>query len=300
MGTKIDEAMQVVAQAALGIPVGGQVPTTLELSRVAKAGSGTIQSALRALEESGAVTISSHGSFGRRVVSKDLAALWVASGRGILTGVLPLPDTREFSGLATAFTEAADRRGIPLQLLFRQGSKVRLQFLESGRVDFVVMSGASAHSRDLPTVALTLGPHTYYRKDSVVVITRAGEELGTPASVPMDRNSGDHVRLTQQEFPDAEYVDTPYMFIPDLVVGGKFDAAVWHQSASSQLLVASGIRMHPLRHPAPEDGSALDRASIVWRSADRVVGGFVQEFFEPSTLERIQKEVMDGVRIPQF
>jgi len=300
VGSKTDEAKQVVASVVISIPVGGQVPTTLALAKHAKAASGTIQTALRELEGSGAVTITSHGSFGRRIQAKDLGALWTASGRGPLTGVLPLPDSREFSGLATAFTEAAERRSIPLQLLFRQGSRRRLQFLESRRVDFVVMSSIAAHAHQLPTIAITLGPHTYYRENSVVVITAAGAAVGQPTRVPADQNSKDHVSLTEREFPGAEFVDTPYMFIPDLVVNGTFEAAVWHQSASSPLLVGSGLAIHPLRHPNLATGDAQDRAAIVWRSEDAVVGGFISEFFEPSLLERIQKEVMDNVRIPQF
>lgn len=297
--SKTDDAVQALARATLAIPVGGRVPTTLELARDANTGNGTIQMALRQLEDSGAVTISSHGSFGRRVVSRNLAALWAASGRGAFTGVMPLPDTREFAGLATALTEAAERRGVPLQLLFRQGSKVRLQFVDSGRVDFTLVSADVAHSQQMPTSSLTLGPNTYYRKDSVVVITRRGEARGTPPRVPVDYKSADHVNLSSREFPDAEYIDTPYPFIPELIVGGSFDAGVWHQSNSSPLLVAAGISVHPLLNPGAASG-ALDRAALVWRSADAAVGGFIAEFFDPSLLERIQREVMDGVRIPQF
>lgn len=299
MGKTVD-AVQVLARAVMSIPVGGQVPTTLELAKDAKTGNGTIQSALRQLEATGAVNISAHGSFGRRVVAKDLAALWTASGRGTLTGVLPLPESREFAGLATALSESAERRGIPLQLLFRQGSKLRLKFLESERVDFTLMSAAVALGQSAPTTALALGPHTYYRKDSVVVITAFGAEVGSPKRVPVDRNSSDHQRLTEREFPDAELVDTPYSFIPELVVSGEFQAAVWHQSNSSPLLVASGIGIHPLRRPRDGESDALDRAALVWRSGDTAVGGIISEFFEASALERIQNEVMNGTRIPQY
>ncbi|RFA16739.1 hypothetical protein B7R22_02470 [Subtercola boreus] len=297
---KTADAVQELARATLGIPVGGQVPTTTELARNARTGSGTIQAALKQLESSGAMKISSHGSFGRRVESRDFAALWAASGRGPLTGVMPLPDNREFAGLATALTEGAERRGVPMQLLFRQGSRLRLQFLNSERVDFVVASAAVAHSGELPTAALSLGPYTYYGKDSVVVITPSGAERGNPKRVPVDRNSGDHYQLTQREFPDAELVEAPYPFIPELVVSGKFDAAVWHQTASSPLLVANGISIHPLTGPRASTSEALDRAALIWRSADAAVGGFISEYFEPSMLKRIQREVMDGVRIPQF
>lgn len=299
MGKTID-AVQVLARAVMSVPIGGQVPTTLELAKDAKTGNGTVQAALKHLEGTGAVALSAHGSSGRRVVAKDLAALWTASGRGAFTGVMPLPESREFAGLATALSEAAERRGVHLQLLFRQGSAVRLKFLESERVDFTIMSAAVALAQSSPVSALTLAPHTYYRKDSVVVVTAAGASVGTPTRVPVDRNSADHVRLTRHEFPDAELVDTPYSFVPELIVSGDFEAAVWHQSNSSPLLVASGLSIHPLSRPRDAAGDALDRAALVWRSADTAVGGIVSEFFEASFLERIQSEVMNGTRIPQY
>lgn len=299
MGKTVD-AVQALARAALAIPIGGQVPTTVELARVARTGTGTVQTALRQLEEAGAVSISAHGSFGRRLVSRDLGALWKASGRGIFTGVMPLPESREFAGLATGLTAAAEQRGVPLQMLFRQGSKVRLKFLDSERVDFTVVSASVAHSQELQTASLTLGPHTYYRKNSVVVITAAGAARGEPDRVPVDRNSKDHVDLTMREFPEAELVDAPYPFIPELVVRGDFPAAVWHQSNSSPLLVATGLSTHPLRHPSPNSSEALDRAALVWRSKDAAVSLIISEFFEPSFLEKVQREVMQGVRIPQL
>lgn len=299
MGKSAD-AVSVLANAALSLPLGAQVPTTAELARLAGTGGGTVQAALRVLEDSGAIQTSSHGSSGRRLVAKDSSALWRASGRGALTGVMPLPDTREFAGLATALSEAAERGGIPFQLLFRQGSRVRLRFLESKRVDFTVASSSVAHAQSSRTAMLTLAPHTYYRKASVVVITRVGNAVGTPTRVPVDRNSADHVTLTSREFPDAEMVDTPYAFIPESVVGGQFSAAVWHQSNSSPLLVAAGISIHPLERPPASETEALDRASIVWRSDDTPVGATIGGLFDAATLERIQKEVMDGRRIPQF
>lgn len=297
---KSSDAVSVLANAALSLPLGAQVPTTTELARLAGTGAGTVQAALRTLELSGAIRTSSHGSSGRRLTAKVLPDLWAASGRGVLTGVLPLPDTREFAGLATGLSEAAERAGLPLQLLFRQGSAVRLRFLESKRVDFTVASAAVAHSLGGQTTSLTLGPHTFYRKQSVVVITRTGQEVGKPTRVPVDRNSTDHVTLTRREFPDADMVDTPYAFIPESVVNGDFEAAVWHQSNSSPLLVAAGIRIHALQHPPTSESEALDRASIMWSSNDAAVGGIIRGLFDPATLETVQKEVMDGRRIPQF
>jgi hypothetical protein len=300
---KTDVAIEVVARAILGVPVGGQLPPTAVLARTAQVGNGTIQAALRALEDAGAVSFTAHGASGRSLVARDLTALWSASGRGALTGVLPLPESREFAGLATGLAALAERHDLPFQLLFRQGSRVRLKFLESERVDFVVFSGQVAQSVTADVAGWVLGAHTYYRRNAVAVITAAGRDVNPRGRVPIDQNSSDHVSLTLQEFPDAKLVDTPYLFIPELIVRGELDAAVWHQTSSSHLLTASGLSIHPLSsgaNVAPGGDSELDKAAIVWRRSDVGAGQLLEEVFKVPELEQIQREVIDGRRIPQF
>lgn len=302
--SKTDTAIEVVASAVLSVPVGGQLPSTAALARSAQAGNGTIQAALRALEDTGAVAFTAHGASGRALVARDLKALWSASGRGALTGVLPLPESREFAGLATGLAMLAEKHELPFQILFRQGSRVRLRFLESERVDFVVLSDQVAQSVAGEVTGWSLGAYTYYGRNSVAVITAAGREVLATGRVPIDRNSSDHAALTLQEFPDAELIDTPYLFIPELIVRGELDAAVWHQNSSSPLLTAAGLSIHPLstRTAASRghDDGELDKAAIVWRSSDTGVGQLLEEVFRTPELEQMQKEVIDGRRIPQF
>jgi hypothetical protein len=297
---KTDAARQVVARLLLCVPDGGRIPTVAELADAAGAGFGTVHAALQSLEAGGAIETTAHGSQGRRLTRRDVSALWAASGRGALTGVLPLPQSREFSGLATAFTVLAEEPNLPLQLMFRQGNSVRLRFLHSSRVDFVLMSLVAAQAAPADFSFRALGPHTYYGQDAVVVITAAGREPDPHGRVPIDRNSYDHSALTEAEFPEAQLVDTPYLLIPELVASGGVDAAVWHQTSSSPLLTATGLAMHPLRHPSPADDAGLSCAALVWRTDDPGVGVVLAEAFETGLLEQIQREVMAGARVPHF
>jgi hypothetical protein len=301
MANKTDEAVRIIANAALGVAVGGQLPPTATLAQLAKAGNGTVQAALRALEDAGAVTFTAHGASGRALVSRDLTALWRASGRGALTGVLPLPESREFAGLATALTLLAEEAGLPFQILFRQGSHTRIKYLQSGRVDFVVLSDHVAGSIADEITSWALGPNSYYADDSVAVITATGRDVDPHGRVPIDRSSSDHAYLTLREFPEAHLVDTPYLFIPELIVRGELDAAIWHQTSSSPLLIATGLALHPLRGPSlHEPEHSVERAAIGWRKTDPGLAPVMAEVFEKPDLERVQREVIDGARIPQF
>lgn len=294
---KAGVAREVVARALLSTEVGDQIPTTTDLAKQARSGHGTIQTALRALEDAGAVKTTAHGSFGRRVVEHDLKLLWGETGRGALTGVMPLPESREFAGLATALASLADHCGLPFQLLFRQGSSGRLRFLVSERVDFIVASNAAA-IRAEGTARMALGEHSFYGENAVVVITAKDRQPDYSGRVPIDPGSPDHTMLTLQEFPDAQHIETPYMFIPELVANGQLDAAVWHRTASSPLLTATGLSIHAPRAPLSND--ELNRAALIWRADDVGVGKVIHAVFAPEKIESIQRDVMGGKRIPQF
>jgi len=296
---KTDTAREVVARALLGVPIGKQLPTTKDLSVEARAGNGTIQAALKSLEDAGLVVTTAHGRQGRRVVSSDILSLWGASGRGPLTGVMPLPESREFAGIATALSVAASRANLPLQLLFRQGGNTRSEYLDSELVDFSVSSEGAARESHGARNTLPLGPYTYYAKDSVVVITAKGHKPHPTDRVAIDRNSADHTMLTTAEFPHAGLVDVPYLFIAEAVATGGVDAAIWHRTTSSPLMTAVGLSIHELSNPdARSDG--YSEGAIVWRSNDAGVKSLLRELIDLEELKAIQKEVMDGLRVPQF
>lgn len=298
--SKTDAARQVVARALLGVPIGAQLPTTTELSTSAHAGNGTIQTALKSLEGSRAIATTAHGSQGRRLVACDILALWAASGRGSLTGIMPLPESREFAGIATAFTEVFARAGLPLQLLFRQGSSTRMSYMHREVADFSVLSLGAAKQTRGEHHTLRLGPYTYYSRDAVVVITAKGQSPRPRSRVAVDRNSIDHTMLTMSEFPDAELVSTPYLFIGEAVANGVVDAAVWHRTTSSPLMTAEGLSVHEYSSSRSESHDEYNEAAVAWRQSDAGVGRLLKDVVDADEIRSIQKEVMDGQRVPQF
>lgn len=297
---KTESARELVADQLLGVGVGEQIPTTAQLAEAAEVGYGTVVAALRSLTDDEIVAVSTHGHQGTRLVERDSVRLWKASGRGPLVGVLPLPQSLEFSGLATAVHAAAESRDLPVHLMYRQGAAERFGFLTSGRVDWIVASAGAGSIGGAEVERRVLDRFTYYGRDAVVVITASGRQPDGNGRVPIDRRSYDHTLLTETEFPDAEYIETPYLSIPELVVRGAVDAAVWHQTSSSPLLLATGLALHPLRHPSPPNQDGLSRAAIYWRKADRAVATLVDEVLSPDVLQVIQREVIAGARIPQY
>lgn len=298
--SKTDLARQGVAEAFLASPLGGRVPTTPKLAEQIGVSLGTVHAAITSLEQEGLISTTAHGAKGRRLVSRDTLGLWATSGRGALTGVLPLPESREMAGLATALMAAADDRRAPVQLLFRQGGHNRLDALESRRVDFVVTSGSLARARSATTERLELRPHSYYQAGALVVITQREGAKQPPGSVAADPASADHYAMTLQEFPGVQIVEKSYMFIPAAVANREVDAAVWHRTTPSPLMIATGLSAHPLRRPPLSDQEEVNRAALVWRRDDSGAGQVLRELFSADEIETVQREVLQGRRVPRF
>ncbi len=299
MGNRTAIATRVVARCLLQIPEGGQLPTTAELARMAGVGSGTVQAALQFLEDSGMIVMSSHGVRGRRLLSRDTVGLWNTTDQPLLTGSMPHPQSREFAGLATALTRAADARHVSMQLLFRQGSRARLQALQEGRVDFVVLSlGAALSAQEIRY--LTLAEYTYYGKDSVVVITPSGEVPQYSGIVPVDLESYDHQFLSRAEFADSQLVHIPYPLIPERVANREFRSAIWHLTSASSLTVAGALSVHPLKYPNELLQSPLSVATIAWRHDDKAVSNLLNFLVDPSEIQSTQQEVVSGLIASQY
>jgi len=298
--TRQGEAIVGVARRLLSVPVGEQIPTVTELGSEIGVGSGTVQAALRSLREAGAIDLSSHGHRGTKLVKRDLVALWEATGGGAIEGVLPLPTSPEFSGLATGLAEAFDRAGVRLNLTFRQGVRHRLDSLEEGRVDFVACSAPSARTLAGEHRAVFLPEHTFYARDAVVVITRAGEKPDPGGRVPIDRNSRDHSVLTEAEFPDATLIDAPYTLIPELIVHNEADAAIWHRTSASPLLTATGLDIHARLRPPPDEGDEISRAALVMRADDPARTAVLDAVIDPAAIAEVQRQVLERERVPGF
>jgi hypothetical protein len=298
--TRQGEAIVAVARRLISLPVGEQIPTVTTLGAEIGVGSGTVQAALRRLREAAAIELSSHGHRGTKLIDRDLAALWEATGGGAIQGVLPLPTSPEFSGLATGLAEAFERAGVRLHLTFRQGVRHRFAALEEGRVDFMVCSAPSARALGGSHPAVFLPQHTFYAHDAVVVITRSDEKPDPRGRVPIDRNSRDHSVLTEAEFPDATLIDAPYTLIPELIVHREADAAIWHRTSASPLLTAAGLDIHARLRPPPPEGDEISRAAFVMRADDAARAAVLEAVVDPAAIAEVQRQVLERERVPGF
>ncbi|QYM63821.1 hypothetical protein K1X59_17045 [Microbacterium sp. Se5.02b] len=163
----------VLARVLLTREVGQRIPTVQDLQHTSRAGAGTVVKALRSLQDSGAVTLSSHGHQGTLVVSRNVGQLWREAQLGNFSLIMPPPGPVEQHGILEALQEPLARQGVPVVVSALAGARRRLERLHLESADAVVTSAGAfeRHRDDFPGLrSLDLGESTFYSPGSLVVV----------------------------------------------------------------------------------------------------------------------------------
>lgn len=294
-----------IARVITRLRLGDRIPTVDALRDTLGVGTGTVQSALRQLQQTGAVVLRPQQGRGTYIVRRDLGTLWRLAELGNIVGLLPLPNSREFQGLVSGLRTGLEDAELPLALMYAHGSQRRFEALRTGRADFTVMSARAAESHlelgDPIDVILQLGPGTYYAQDSVVVMA-CGPRESMPANprVGIDPDSYDHTLLTKAEFPAGHYVAHSYGLLPSAIRAGKIDLAVWHRTALGLSLADQGLVTWPLARPAAlELAESLSGAAVVIRRHDENLRTAFDEV-DANAVREVQQAIVDGEVIPLY
>lgn len=290
-----------VALELCKVSKGERIPTVSSLEERCNASRGNVQKALANLKAMGAVSLESHGQNGTTLTNIDHLALARGCGCDHLVGVMPLPYTTRYEGLATSLFTLLNVGGLRSFITFLRGSEARIQALLDGFAHYAVMSrmayddyASRGYKVDL---ALECGPLTYVGRH--VLLTRDKPVPGwSGARVGIDESSVDQSSLTRRYFANAsvEYVPVQYTHIVDLLLAGELDVGIWNEDDVH--VRASGLLMQPLG-----DGDAQDantRAVVVTRKNDPLTSSLVKDLLSESAIEGIQRRVMNGSLMARY
>lgn len=317
--TKNITVSQRIATDLLGRKVGERLPTALRYQGLLEVGSGTVHKALRDLESAGAVRTRARGHQGTYILELRVDKLWAIAGLGSMTGVMPLPNSAEWAGLATGLRSEFERLGIPLQALYTHGSYTRASLMDEGKADFAVLSREAANHAAAQTGewdTLDFGAWTYYSDSSLVVLLRSGmvdadgsscadeeQESQKICVIGIDHDSYDHHQLTLAEFPEGaglKYVHCAYPHIPAAVARGGIDAAVWNRTMLSIPLDLAGVATRPLlRDDAVSLSRSLNHAVLLTRQARPEIGSILGRINRKSVTD-IQSKVLAQEILPMY
>ncbi|MDR1893422.1 MAG: hypothetical protein LBQ61_01860 [Spirochaetales bacterium] len=278
---------------------GDRLPRINDLAGRLKLSVGTTQCGLSFLRDKNLVCLTVRGHLGTFVDSVDYAALQEFLGQTAKAFVMPLPYSRRYEGLATAFSRLGSLRGESrLYLAFMNGSGRRIAALMEGRYDAALLSRAAAlhliRKGAAIRIAACYGPGSFLEKH---VLLHRFKNPGNIQTLGMDRESLDQVLLAKsflKNHPGVKVRNLPYSHIIDHLTSGGVDGAVWNLDY---------IREHhpPLYHsPLEPAAGEQTEAVLAIRADDMITEDFITRRLRVEKVRQTQAAVLRGSRLPEY
>ncbi|MFZ4451302.1 GntR family transcriptional regulator YhfZ [Salibacterium aidingense] len=227
-------AAKYIAKELLKIETGERIPRVTDFCDKLALGRGTVQGAIKLLEELGGIGLDSRGHLGTFLVKKDVSVLLDISEEGPVVGVMPLPYSVKYEGLATGIVDEFERMDRRVSLAYMRGASNRLEALKIRRYDFAIVSHLAAlegkESHEGLQIIKQFGPQTYVTGHKIFFADPKKKKIENGMRVGIDRSSPDQSMCTIHECEDldVELVDLNYMQLFNMLKQKKIDAAVWN------------------------------------------------------------------------
>ena len=284
----------------LSISLNSKIPTYDELSAKYNVGRGTIKKAINYLMLIEAITLKMRGSSGTFIISKNVDSLIKVLNIDDLLGVMPLPYSTIYEGLATGLMYSfINKNDIKINLSFMRNAIYRIDELLSGRYDFAVVSRHSAETalingKNIPIVK-DFGPGSYMSYH--VLITRRTDinEIRDSLKIGFAKSAITQNQITEElcEGYNVEFVESEYSEMIPNIVNGKTDAAVWNRDEVSEAL--SNIRMIPVKKEQSESNAVL-----IINGEKEYLFEILNKLIDVEYVVDIQNKVINGDLLPHY
>ena len=130
-----------LAKEFMSCDIGSKIPTVSELNEKIGLARGTIQNSIKFLQDNGAIKLESKGHLGTYLISKNTLILLAFAGITSIVGVMPLPYSKKYEGLATGLIVTMENQySIPASMAYMRGAENRIAMLLAERYDFAIVS----------------------------------------------------------------------------------------------------------------------------------------------------------------
>lgn len=293
--------IEQLAKELLGKCAGDKMPTVEETAIAYQVGRGTVQTAMKRLKEMGAIETCNRGHKGTILLNSNFELLMRISGIKSLVGVMPLPYSKRYEGLATAIYSVLNTQNIHTYLAFMTGSNNRLQALKDERYDFMIISKLTAEqyvSSEEPIEIVAVLPEGSYIKHHVLLLRDDVNETMEGMKIGIDLSSSDQNFMTMHYFAgrDVQLIPILYSSIVDSINSGVIDGAIW--STDNLNIEKKGIKVSQyLKSNLKKEAT---QATIVVLKGNISVQTFLHRFLDYDTIKKIQSNVMKGVSMPNY
>ena len=298
---KYNLIQQTLANYLCGKVIGDQLETFEALSQKLNVGRGTIQTAVKELITVEAFDYHNSGRNGRIITFLNYEKLIKLAGVNLVLGVMPLPYSRRYEGLATGIFTQLNQSGTFANLAFMSGSKNRLNALMSGRYDFIVVSKQTADiflkEHDDLVVAKSLCKKSFI-KGHIIASHVDVASVDDLKRIGVDFSSDDQKFITDLVFKDknVEFVPIRYSNLVESIVSRNIDGAIW--SADNFSIYTKKVKV--LQEIDASDAMNETIASVMCLKKNGAVRKLLQLYLDGPGIEEIQSKIIDGSVIANY
>lgn len=299
---KLGIAITSLAVEFLSLNEGDRIKTVAELAENYESARGTIQSALKFLKEHNAITLECRGHLGTFVKDINYIRLLELTGIKSLVGVMPLPYTKRYEGLATGIYKSLNDSGVNTNLAFMRGSNHRLKALEEGRYDFAVISRLTAdyylrNNKEIEIVN-SFGDFSYVNEHIIVLSKNFNGKFNNGTRVGIDNSSIDQFMLSKLYFEDiqVEYIPLRYGKFITAIKEDKIDVAICNLDDIED--IKDEIKFIPLNRDSKRIRDT--EAVIITNKNNSVVLALFSRILNVEEIKEYQRLVLEKKIMPQY
>lgn len=280
---------------------GDRINTVAQLSEEYGTGRGTVQNALKLLQEYGAVSLEARGHLGTFISTIDYKKLMEIADIKTLLGVMPLPYSKAYEGLATGIYNTLNTSGVSAGLAFMRGAAKRVEALLEKRYDFAVISKLAAeyyiNKEAEIEILCEFGDRTYV-SEHIVMFSEAKTEITDGMRIGIDYSSIDQASLTEYLTLNkkVELVPLIYSQIFESMEKGRIDAAVWNNDDvidKNSRFTFKNINSEAFQW---KDTNAV----VVVRKGSSSLNQLLRRFLAREEVLKLQEMVVKGEIIPNY
>ncbi len=303
--SKNGRVTMLLAREMIGYHEGYRIKTVGEYAESFGMGRGTVQSALKFLQEAEAIGLESRGHLGTYIDKIDYKKLWSISDLGTVMGVMPLPYSKRYEGLATGFYKTFEKGKVPFSLAFMRGANKRIEALNLGKYNFAIISKLAARLEIERSSSIEVihefGEGSYVGNHVIIFRDGGIKEITDGMRVAQDPASIDQFILTSYECEgkNVEYVTTPYNQILQKLKNNEIDAAIWNVDEIEEKNLSFNTAPFSNSRTKSIDREDTIAAVVVSRNSPEF-RDILRRFIDFREVEEIQKKVINQELIPIY
>ncbi|MFW5687107.1 MAG: GntR family transcriptional regulator YhfZ [Halanaerobium sp.] len=303
MMSKIGFITSLLARDFLLKNKGDRIDTVGSYAERYSTGRGTIQSAISFLTKHEAVKLESKGHLGSYIRDLNYQLLWEIADLGMIMGLLPLPYSLRYEGLATGLNQEFKKLNYSYSIAYTRGAEKRLNVLKDEKYDFIVLSKFAAeyyNSENELEIFCEFGPGTYLSKHVIVFSDLKTKKIKSGMKIGLDSTSIDHKVLTKLECEnkDVEFIELTYMKIMEHIKNKNIDAAIWNYDEIKNL---DNINYTELKNESSiKKNNDISNAVILINKNNKMIKRILSKTISPAHVIETQKAVYNHKLIPEY